>query len=503
MPPIAAALGVDDPRRARRAPLFPDASLDRMGCRRIAVLTWLLTGCTPDDDGAPRIPMRSLCGQPEGPIPLLELDVDERVEHVRQAGDRWLLWVKTFDRSILEPIPPDEVPPRVTGVDLRSVDACGDDLQVLLPQVSTVGSSSDEGDAVWIACADAVQRLTWFDPAGQRPPVPLGWCSPYRFVDRDVVLEQDVDGRATVVRLSLQEGHDPMEVWRVDGTWVRAAGPTPPLFARHGASVLEIDPATGATEDVVELEPLEDATVIDGRFVQISIWGEDDFRVYDRETGADLEVDAPVGGDQTGELSSTLRTSGPGYTSLRHAGGSVAVWLPEMIAQPLPDGGLPVGRVGDAMVVIGGEHRRDVHVIDAAGETPRRIAEGVRDLHRVDADSVVVSSEPAHPQALADVLAVPLDGGPATVLARGVLQPQALTGDRWATPLPDDADDSDDAAVLHVLDPDGEPVGVVDAGVALQPWLEWPREVLSPTERIVYSVVAPERYGVWMAELLP
>ena len=447
--------------------------------------------------------MRSLCGQPEGPIELLALEDHEHVSALFRAGDHWLANVEVYDRSVVPAradtgsegtggtTPDDGVVPevRLLARELHAIDACGDNPRTLFDHVAMLQQHGDR----WFAC-DTYADLTWFDPAGRRAPQQVASCSKHTVVDGDLVVEErDPDGGVgTLVRLSLAEGREPEQKWAVDGKFVRSWAPPdhPRLIARYGASVFQIDPETGATEAIVDLEPLEDAFVYDGRFVAIEAVeavGEAGYRVWDRDTGETVELPAPIDSIDDGLGSLDWTYAGTGFLAVRRYEASVAVWLPELVVQPLPDGAAVLARFDDVMVVSVGFDTIDV--IDGPGAAPRRLAGNLSHIYAIEAEGIVAERWP-------DLVSIPLDGGPATTLAHQVLEPQRLTDDRWAS-----LDVTDGVRSLVVVDGGGDRLGTIDEGLADFAWPDFRPDALHPADGVVYRIDAPERRGIWYAEL--
>lgn len=445
--------------------------------------------------------MRSLCGQPEGPIQLLALEDHEQLAGVFRAEDHWLAWVDVYDGSVVSS--PTETMPAGTGGtipdasagpfvrllahELRVLDACGDDARTVIDQVTTLAQHGDR----WFAC-DIPEGLMWFDPAGRRPPQRVASCSRYTVVDTDLVVEvREPEGAVgKLVRLSLAEGREPEPVWTVDGTWVRSWAPPdrPRLMARYGASVLEIDPDTGTTETLVELEPLEDAFVYDGRFVAIETEGAPDYRIWDRVTDETVAVPLPPPAPHArGGLDWTYAK--PGLLAIGRYDAPVVVWLPELEVVPLPEGAVVRGRLGDTLVV-GVSSRIDV--IDGPGADPRTVATDLGGVYAVQTQGIVAEHR-------GDLVSIPFDGSGPTTLAHDVHDPRALTADRWASL--DGIGGVDGALTLVVLDPDGDRRGIIDDGVSDLPWPDYARDALAPADDVVYRVEAPDRRGLWYAEL--
>lgn len=97
-------------------------------------------------------------------------------------------------------------------------------------------------------------------------------------------------------------------------------------------------------------------------------------------------------------------------------------------------------------------------------------------------------------------MTIPLDGSAPTILAHDVLDPRALTDDRWAS-VHGVGGGVGGALSLVVVDANGDRLGTLDEGVSDLPWPDDRRDALSPEDNVVYRVEALARRGLWYAEL--
>lgn len=184
-----------------------------MGGLRWTIALGFVAACGPRDaTPSAGVPMRSVCGQPEGPIQLLALEDHEQLASLVRAGDHWLAAVDVYDRPVVpspaEGSDPGSIP--LPARELRTFDACGDDSRTVFEHFVSLGQRDDR----WFSC-DATQGLMWFDPAGSRTPQRVASCGRYAVIDGDLVVEErdPEGGLGTLVRLSLAEDRGPEPVW--------------------------------------------------------------------------------------------------------------------------------------------------------------------------------------------------------------------------------------------------------------------------------------------------
>lgn len=466
-------------------------------------LGWM-AACGPGDaTPSARVPMRSLCGQPEGPIPLLALDEHEDVAAIWKHDDRWLIEVETYDEIVLDPPALGEILPQPVGSRLVSVDACGGDPRELLSSRAAVARHGPVEDSIWLACT-VVPQLVALDPYGEQSPrVLANGCPTHAVLGHDVVFEQpDANLQPMVFVVALDEGGETPQLLadgRFAGAWAHPDGPRE-AFVRFGADLLAIDLDTDQTETIAVLEPLDNAWVDGGRYIRITEADEPDFVLVDRETGREIDVDAPPEVDAEGRNIGTLWRSSPDLLSLRRAGGTMAVWLPELTTHRTDDDWTSVERVGDrlAFTVFEDYHGLDLYALDGPDASPRMLRSRVGAVLGYEGESALMMEHPVKTFEPQDLLSVPLDGSTPTIVAHQLAHHRRLTDGRWATTR---RNDLDEPATLLVVDADGDPLGRIDddAVPGIGPGPDPDPTVAS--EALIYMVRGPDRRGLWYAEL--
>ncbi|MEM6995439.1 MAG: hypothetical protein AAF721_33325, partial [Myxococcota bacterium] len=365
---------------------------------RVLTMGACLAACGPEAPGIPDAALRSVCGQPEGPIQLLALGPDETVRtHPKRAGDRWVFAVHDIVEDGALSTPTGNVADW-SGARIMSVDACGEDLQTILPGAAHFDRHEVNGTEVWLGCVYETSELFVLDPTSQQPPRSLGRvavaagaadlhplptpCAPRMFADGAVILQRPGDeDQGPIVRIALSEDGPEAEVVLGHGHWLggpRTATDLSEVFVEApDGSVVALDVQGGPSEIVLQLEP--DQYV---RWYADGILGVHDretlaLRLYDRRTGAHLDV-PPVPGDRAVvQLSDYVS---PDRALLRRASGEdvLLVWLPELTTQTLEgawQGGTRVGATAAVVSRMAGDVH-DLYVIDAPGSEPRRLLAG-------------------------------------------------------------------------------------------------------------------------------
>lgn len=493
--------------------------VDRRPLRLGGVLL-ALAGCTEPFPVQQFAPMRALCGEPEGPIRLMSVADHERIAaRTVRAGDRWVAEIDVYAGDAVSPSSLPGLPDPETH--LVSVDACGEDRQTLATKLFWTRRSGVGEASVWLGCERQTHELLWIEPtapvprrslgpsgdpmdpfAAFEPQTSLSECGRWLRIDRHIWVERpDIAGLPSIAHLSVPaDGGDPIEHEVLDARWIDGRAPDdlddgpPELFVRVGTEVRALDLPSGTEEVLLEVDPLQDVRVIQGRYIRITDLASTALQIVDRDTGRMLEgeVAGPDGGN-----------TGQGWSSvaglmLRSTGNSATVvWLPELELQELAGPWAQPHRLDDGRLVLAQPLADSIHVLDGPGATPRLV---VDDLHRYygvvnDAILGLVGS----PEDPLDLVSFPLDGSGPRVLARNVDGVQAVIGDRWATMR----DETADGAELLLVDADGTDLGRVDTHTAARFGPTYAQDAgrFDPVPWLAWVVDRRGRRGLYYAEL--
>ena len=496
---------------------FVDRCPQRLGAVLLAMLS--TAGCTEEFVSPQFAAMRALCDEPAGPIRVLSVSDNERVvSRTRRYGERWVVEIDVYTGDAVDAGNTNNLPDPETRV--VSVDACGDDRQVHASGLLWARRDGTGQDAVWLGCEQQTRELLWIDP--QRPPArrslgpsgdpndpfeafesgdPFFECGRWLRLDRDIWVERPtMAGLSSIARMSVPSDGEPVEHEVIDGQWVGTWAPedgAAQLFLRDGTEIRVRETDGGEETLVVEVDTFEEANVVQGRYVRITDLVSPALRVFDRQTGNEIETEVSPGGPGA---------AGDGWSStdgvmLRSGGSSTTlVWLPELEAQELPGAWQQPRRLEDGRVVLLSLSfdGPSIHLIAGPGATPMLLADDIDRYYGVFDDAVLGLA--ARPENTFDFVSIPLDGSSPQVLVPTVQGVQAVTGGRWAT-MRDVS--SKQTAELLLVDGDGEDVGRVDTDTALRFGPTFAQTVgrFEATDWLAWVVDRRGRRGLYYAEL--
>ena len=492
--------------------------MPRTGMLAAALGMALLAGCSEELPTQLFAPMRSLCGEPAGPIRTLRIADDERiVSRTSRFGDRWIAEVDVYagdavDTASLSAWPDPEA-------HLVSVDGCGEDRQTLATKLLWARRDGSGEDAVWLGCEQDSRELLWIDPHGPSERRSLGpsgdpsdpleaflpteafsECGHWLRVGRDIWVERPTHGGLpSIAHLSVpQQGaaveHEPLQARWIAG-WTPQDG-EPELIVRVGAEIQAVEPRTGDAQVLLEVDPLEEVSVAQGGFLRITDLATTAFRIVQWETGRDVQGEVGPGAD--GDADDGWQAA-PGLLLRPHPSESVAVWLPELELQILPGLWQQPRRLEDGRAVLAsGGASVDYYALDGPGAEPQRIATNLVRAYAATADGLT-GLVPGDGETT-DLVSFALDGSGPRVLAKNVNGPQAVIGGRWAT-LRDETPGG--VAELLLADDDGTYLGRVDTDAAVRFGPTFAQEVgrFEPTEWLTWVVDTRGRRGLYYAEL--
>ncbi len=513
-----------DGRASERTHRWADRSWAQLGC--LAMVGVSAAACGPQA-ALPDVPLRSLCGQPDGRVQLLALDVDEAASiKPKRAADRWVFTVHQLQPDAGSTPGGSTQSPSGRIV---SVDSCGNDLRTVVSDAVRFWRFPTSDEPVWLACAYDTGELWWFDPtsdgparslglvsrdeSGDGPPRPPDLCAAMVVTDDAVIVQRPGDDNfGSIVRVPVDATGPGDEEVIGHGRWISTAATAPAteVFVRdRDGAVVGIDVRSGHSEIIVTAEPHQRVRWSMDRIFSVYDPDLSTLLIVNGDTGEELDVPTPPAiQDAPTYVGAWGRDAG---LRVRSAPGSIAVaWLPELTLQSLVGSWVTGRRVGQhgAVFTHASDEGLDLTMIDTPGAEPRMLlaasggASWIGDEHLVALDRAVPLQDAnavSRSEEARDWLSVPLDGSAPTLLVSGVHDPRPLTGGDWATVR---GFDDHGPGTLLVVHADGRSLGRLDDGVApgLRGWVDR-EDPFAAAVGVMYFVPADEdRRGVWYAE---
>lgn len=485
-------------------------------------------------DELPRAEMAEICGAAQ-PVQVLALEDEEilspKQNQLERFADVWLYGVQTYARAVDDAsftwTTPENLPIAQTGARIESTDACGRNRRIVAEDVDKILPPL-AADGPWLAGSLDTAALSWFDPRGNWPAIPLTVTQRplWHVLHGDVVFVHRAQERDVAAITLVGDGVDTaVEVLATDvvATTVRYGYteefPPPAAIAvqRENGELLAVDLASGRSE-VMLTDVRFFSTSSDLRWVVFQggdPLDESDLRPHeawllDRETDEPILLE-PFGDEEVGVdiVRDIVRLSfGTGFettsTSFVHLPGRERVDLPgqwilfastedgyfALLKLDPVDAGITIFRVQDGGVV-------------AVGDVQATSSEAAGALVVHDAapyEGIAAQSE----RIPYDIVLLPLATLEPETIARRVWTNTAIAGDRYVD-LVSTSDQPTFHGTLQTIDGPTGDVRIIDHDVYDHGAFSDQPEVPSPLPRgvddVVYLVRERDtgRSGIWRA----